>query len=146
MTVYSGLDAVSVGVYSALNVSPVTSLATGGLGDDIAQGTAFPFVLYEVHERPQFHMGSQPGRSGQLLEIELLVHVFAQDTATAGAMKTAQQVLDAVVGVLVSPPTVTGFSSWACFFDEAINLGDQLVAGIKVKELVGRFRLFVELQ
>jgi hypothetical protein len=54
--------------------------------------------------------------------------------------------MNAVIGALATAPTVTGYSSWAIFHDDTINLGDQLVAGVKVKELVARFRLFVELQ
>lgn len=141
MTSYSALSPASVGLYAALNVAAVTSLALGGVGDDIGQGTLFPFVLYEVHEKPVMHMGSQPGRSGQLPQVDVLVHVFSQ----YGGLKEAQTVMDAVIGALVSPPAVTGYASWAIFHDETINIGDQLVAGVKVKELVARFRLFVEL-
>lgn len=142
MTSYSALSPVSAGIYTALNVLAVTSLATGGVGDDIAQGTGFPFVLFTVHERPIAHMGSQPGRSGQLPEIDLTISVFSQ----YGGMREAQAVMDAVIGALVVPPVVAGYSSWAIFHDETLNLGDQLIAGSKVKELVARFRLFAELQ
>lgn len=141
MTSYSALAPASAGLYAALNVPAVTSLALGGVGDDIGQGTAFPFVLFEVHETPIGHLGSQPGRSGQLPQIDVLVHVFSQ----YGGMKDAQAVMAAVIGALVSPPAVTGYASWAIFHDSTINLGDQLVAGVKVKELVARFRWFVEL-
>jgi hypothetical protein len=41
---------------------------------------------------------------------------------------------------------VTRVLELGVFHDETINVGDQLVAGLKVKELVARFRLFVELQ
>lgn len=141
MTSYSALAPVSAGIYTALNVAAVTDLATGGVGDDIAQGTGYPFVLYEVHETPIAHMGSQAGRSGQLPQIDLVVHVFS----TFQGLSEAQAVMNAVIGALVTPPTVTGYSSWAIFHDDTINLGDQIVAGVKVKELVARFRLFVEL-
>lgn len=147
MTSYSALSPVSAGVYAALNVAAVTALATGGVGDDIGQrvtaadGSFATFVLYEVSEKPVMHMGSQAGRSGQLPELDLLVHVFTQ----FDGMSSAQAVMNAVIGALVTPPTVSGYSSWAIFHDETIPLGDQLVAGLKVKELVARFRLFVEL-
>lgn len=139
---YSALDAVSLGVFAALNIPAVIALAPGGIGDDIAQGTGYPFVLYEVHEKPVMHMGSQPGRSGQLPQIDLIAHVFSQ----YAGMSEAQAVMNQVIAALATPPALTGYSSWAIFHDETINLGDQVVAGLKVKELVGKFRLFVELQ
>lgn len=139
MTTYSALDAVSSGIFAALNIAAVTALATGGVGDDIAQKTAYPFVLYEVHEKALGGFGTKPGR-GQLPQIDLLVHVFSQYEG----LSEAQGVMDQVLKALADPPAVTGYSSWAIFHDETINLGDQIVAGIKVKELVARFRLFVE--
>ena len=54
--------------------------------------------------------------------------------------------MDKVIELLADPPSVTGYSSWAIFHDETQNLGDQIVAGLKVKELVAMFRLYVELQ
>ncbi len=140
MTSYSALSAVSVGVYAALNVSAVTTLATGGVGDDIAQGTGFPFVLFEVDETPKGGFGTRPG-VGQLPQVDLTVHVFSKYEG----MSEAQAVMNQVIGALATPPTVSGYSSWAIFHDETLNLGDQLIAGIKVKELVARFRLYVEL-
>lgn len=142
MTSYSALSPVSVGVYTALNVAAVTNLATGGVGDDIAQGTGYPFVLFEVHERPIGGFGTKPGTVGQLPVVDLLVHVFSQFQG----LSEAQGVMNQVIGALTTAPTVSGYSSWAIFHDETINLGDQTVAGVKVKELVARFRLYVELQ
>ncbi len=140
MTSYSALSPVSVGVFTALNVSAVTTLATGGVGDDIAQGTGYPFVLYEVHETAAGGFGTKPGLR-QLPQIDLIVHVFSQYEGSS----EAQAVMNAVIGALATPPTVSGYGSWAIFHDETINLGDQIVSGLKVKELVARFRLFVEL-
>lgn len=141
MTSFSALSPVSVGIYTALNVAAVTTLALGGVGDDIAQGTGYPFVLFEVHEKPMGGFGTKPGVSGQLPQIDLLLHVFSK---WAG-LKEAQAVMDAAIGALATPPAVIGYASWAIFHDDTIDLGDQLVGGVKVKELVARFRLFVEL-
>lgn len=141
MTSYSALSPVSVGIYTALNVAALTVLAPGGVGDDIAQSTGYPFVLYEVHETREGGFGTKPG-TGTLPQIDLRVHVFSQFEG----FSEAQAVMGKVIELLKDPPTVTGYSSWAIFHDETINLGDQIVAGLKVKELVGMFRLFVELQ
>lgn len=129
-------------MFAALNVAAVTALAPGGAGDDISQNTAYPFVLFELHEKPIGGFGTRPGVSGQLPQIDLIVHVFSQ----YGGMRETQAVMDAVIGALATPPPVVGYSSWAIFHDETIDLGDQDVGGVKVKELIARFRLFVELQ
>ncbi len=139
MTSYSALSSVSAGIFAALNVAGLTALAPGGVGDDIGQNTGYPYVLYEVSERAMGGLGTKPG-VGQLPEIDLRVHVFSQYEG----MKEAQAVMDKVMQLLADPPSVTGYSSWAIFHDETINLGDQIVNGVKVRELVGLFRLYVE--
>lgn len=139
MTSYSALSPVSAGIYAALNVAGLLALATGGVSDDIAQGTGYPFVLFEVHETASGGFGTKPG-TGQLPQIDLLVHVFSQFQG----MSQAQAVMGKVLELLKDPPAVTGYSSWAIFHDETLNLGDQNVGGVKVKELLARFRLFVE--
>jgi hypothetical protein len=140
LTSYSALSPVSDAIYTALNVAALTALAPGGVSDDIGQNTSYPFVLYEVHETRAGGFGTKPGVK-QLPEIDLLVHVFSQ----YAGMTEAQSVMDQVCKLLADPPTVSGYGSWAIFHDDTINLGDQIVAGLKVKELVARFRLFVEL-
>jgi len=85
-------------------------------------------------------LGTRAGR-GQLPQIDLLVHVLSQFEG----LSEAQAVMGKVIELLVNPPAATGYASWAIFHDETITLGDQIVAGVKVKELVARFRLFVEL-
>jgi hypothetical protein len=139
MTSYSALSPVSVGIFAVLNVAGLTALATGGVCDDVAQNTGYPFVLYEVHERAIGGFGTKPGTK-QLAEIDLMVHVFSQFQG----MSEAQSVMDKVIELLKDAPAVTGYSSWAIFHDETLNLGDQDVGGVKVKELVARFRLYVE--
>src|SRR2546428_9469626 len=66
---YTTLFRSSAGIYAVLNVAALLALAPGGVGDDIAQGTGYPFVLYEVHETPQGGFGTKPG-TGQLPQIE----------------------------------------------------------------------------
>jgi len=139
VTSYSALSPVSAGVYTVLNVAALTALAPGGVGDDIAQGTGYPFVLFEVHEQAQGGLGTKPGL-GQLPAIDLRVHVFSQFEGYS----EAQAVVAKVIQLLAEAPTVTGYASWAIFHDETVNLGDQIVAGVKVKELVALFRLYVE--
>ena len=140
MSVYLSLDPVSAAVFTTLNVSAVTTLAPGGVCDDVAQSTGYPFVLYEVAERFVGGMGMKPGTAGRLMEVDLRLHVFSQ---YQGFIE-AQQVMAAAIQLLADPPTVTGYSSWAITHDETIPIGDSIVAGLKVKELVGLFRLYVQ--
>jgi hypothetical protein len=142
VTSYSALSPVSVGVYTALNVAAVTSLARAASATTSRRAPGIRSCSTRCTRQPQAHMGSQPGRSGQLPQIDLTVHVFSQ----FAGLSEAQAVMNAVIGALATAPAVTGYSSWAIFHDDTINLGDQLVAGVKVKELVAKFRLYVELQ
>jgi hypothetical protein len=142
VTSYSALAPVSAAVFAALNVAALTAIAPGGVTDDVPQGAAFPVVLYEVSERPHGGFGTKPGVVGQLPEVELTVHVYSQ----YGGMVEAQTVMAKVIELLASPPAVTGYASWAIFHDETIPVGDELLAGVKVKELVAKFRLYVEAQ
>ena len=139
MTVYSSLNAVSVALYGLLNVVTLTALGVT-VCDDIGQSTAFPMLFFEVQEKNLGGMGTKPANK-RVLEVDVRLHVYSQH----GGMKEAQTILSAAIGLLRDPPpTITGFSSWAIFHDEIIPLGDQLVAGQKVKELVGMARLYVE--
>jgi len=137
---YSALAPVSAAVYAALNVAALTAIAPGGVCDDVAQSTGFPFVLYDIDEEPQQGFGVQPGVAGWLPQINLTVHVYSQYQGLA----EARSVLAKVTELLQQPLPVDGFSSWAIFYDGAIPIGDELVAGVKCKELVGKYRLFVE--
>ncbi len=140
MSAYLSLSPVSAAVYTALNVAALTALAPGGVHDDIRQASLFPHVFFQVMEADQFGgFGTRPGL-GQLPEVRLDVHVFSKGIG----MKEAQAVMAKVHELLVSPPAVTGYSSWAIFHDRTISFPDEELAGVKVKELVSQYRLYVE--
>lgn len=152
MTSYSALAPVSAGIFTVLNVAALTALAPGGIGDDMAQravapgvdgnDSGYPFVLFTVDEDDLGGFGSPSGTAGKVFEIDILVQVFSKFEG----MSEAQGVLAKVIELLKTPPAVTGYASWAIFRSgKSINLGDQIVAGVKVKELAQRFKLFVEL-
>ena len=135
---YLALSPVSVGIYTALNVAALTTLAPGGIVDDVAQGTSFPFVWYEVREsRDVRGFGT-----GGLPEIELRVHTFSQYEG----MKEAQAINQKVIELLRDQAiTVTGYDqAGLCFYDETVPLPDEELNGVKVKELVSFFRIYVE--
>jgi hypothetical protein len=130
---------VSAAVYTTLNVAALTALAPGGVGDAIEQLTVFPNVLYEVRERIVGGFGSKPGTGKRTLEIDLRLHVFSQH---AGFIE-AQQIMAKCIELLADAPAVTGYGSWAIFHDETVPLPGEMVAGQRVNELVGLFRLMV---
>lgn len=138
MTVYSALSPVSAAVYTALNVSALTALAPGGVGDDVAQGTGYPFVLYDVAETPLHGLGTKPG-TGRTLEMSLRLHVYTQ----YDGMSQAQAVMAKAIQLLADAPAVTGFGSWAIFHDETVPVGAEVIAGVPVNELVANLRLYV---
>lgn len=140
MSAYLSLSPVAAAIYGALNVAGLLALAPGGVYEDVKQGATFPYVFFEVGEEAQLGgFGTRPGLS-QLPEIGLRVHVFS----TAAGMKEAQAVMAKVHELLVTPPAVTGYSSWAIFHDQTFAFPDELVGGVKVKELVSLYRLYVE--
>lgn len=142
MTSYSALSAVSVGVYTALNVAALLAVAPGGVGDDIAQGTGYPFVLYEVNDDgPQGGFGTTtPGSLGAMPKIALRVFVFS----TFQGFSEAQGVMAIVTQLLVTPPTITGYACWAIWKHETISIADSEIAGVKVKELTANWTLDIE--
>lgn len=136
---YLSLSAVSAAIYTALNVSGLTALATGGIHDSVLpQATTYPCVMFVVSEdRDAGSFGSS--RSKRPL-ISLRVHVFS----TYVGMSEAQSVMKKVVELLEAPLTVSGYNNWAIFYDSTTPLPDQVVAGEVVQELVAEFRLYVE--
>lgn len=140
MTVALSLMAVSTALATVLNVPAITSLATGGVFDDLPDSPTFPCVLVSVGENQQVGgLGTKPGH-GNLPEVGVRVHVFTQ----AAGFRAAQVLMDQVILALADPPAVSGFGSWAIFHDATTPLTDQMVAGVKVQELVSDFRLYVE--
>ena len=139
MSTYSSLDAVSAAIYTTLNVAGLTALATGGVGDAIEQLTSRPCVLYEVSERIVGGLGSKPGTGKRTIQVDLRLHAFSEYQG----FYEAQQVIAKCIELLADAPAVTGYGSWAIFHDETIPLGGELVAGVRVNELVANCRLYV---
>ncbi len=149
MTTYSALSPVAVGVKAALSVSSVTSLATGGVGDDVQQTTAFPYVLYEVSDDSSMTgFGTQPGRPGFLSNLRVRINCFSQ----YGGGKEVRAICAACIGAFLvafdkDNPTVTITGHKLCDFvwqnqSEPI---DSIVNAVKVKEVVADFAMRVEL-
>lgn len=144
MSAYFALGPASVAVFTALNVSSLTSsLAPGGVHEVLPQGVTYPAVLFSLAEGRQLGgLGTKPG-SGQLPEIELRVHVFDD----YHGLKRCQAAMSEVVRLVTAGPlTVSGyrFCGGETFYDDALPLRDEVVAGERVQELVANFRFYVE--
>lgn len=134
------LNAVSVAVYTTLNVAGLLALAPGGVHDSLPQNRAFPMLFFEVSETDQLGgFGTRPG-AGQLPEVRIRLMVYTQEFG----MKTAQQVMNKAIELLRTPPVVAGFRSWEIFCDATTPLPESVIAGDKVQELVTDMRLYVE--
>jgi hypothetical protein len=132
------LGPVSAAVYGVLSGDSTLSTAVGGrIYDDVRQGAIFPYVWYEAREREARGFGT-----GTLPEVEVRVHVFS----TYRGSKEAQDILDRVIVLLKdSAVTVAGFAHCGrVLYEEAVLLPDEDVNGVKVREIVGLFRLWVE--
>jgi hypothetical protein len=135
---YSALSPASEAIYAALNVPELLALAPGGVGDDVAQGTGYPFVEYSISEAPIGQMGGRPG-AGRTLELALRLRVYTQYVGK----RQAQAVMGTAIQLLVVPPPMTGFDSWAIFHDDTVDGGKIEIAGVVVNELDANLRLFV---
>lgn len=139
MPIYSALNPVAAAVMTALNVSDVTTLATGGIHDDVPQGVAFPLVLFDLNEKPITRFGTRPGLDG-MWELSLRLHIYSQ----YAGWKEARAILEACIARLVLPLTVSGLACYAQFIEDAQQLPDQNLAGEVCKELIQNARLIVE--
>lgn len=137
---YLSLGPVSAAIFTALNVPAFLALCAGGAHDAIPQQTVFPMLLFVVSETAQVGgLGTKPGH-GRAPEVTIRFHVYSQYEG----LKECQAILAKAIELLVEPPAVTGYSSWAIFHDEPIPVGAEVVAGIEVQELTHRMRLYVE--
>jgi len=132
------LQPVSAGIYTLLNVAALTALATGGISDDTAQQTMFPFVWYEVAESADVRGFG----TGGLPEIDLRVHVFSTYEGMRETQLIGQQVIALLKDQIV---TVSGYTHCGhIFYDRTVPLPDEMLNGVKCHELVSFFRLYVE--
>lgn len=134
---YLALGPVSVGLYTLLNVAGLTALVGTRIYDDVPQAPTFPFVWYEIREREQRGFGT-----GGFPEIEVRVHAFSQ---YEGA-KEAQSIIQKVIQLLRDQAvTISGYNqAGRIFYDETVLLPNEVIDGVKCRELVASFRIYAE--
>lgn len=131
------LNPVAAAVYTALNVEAVTNKAIGGVHDDLPQTVTLPCVLFSVHERPAGGFGTVA-----LPEIDLRVHVYSQYAGWKEAHAVMQQV---ILKLKDRALTVSGYTqAGLVFYDGTQSVGESMIRGVKCKELMAMFRVYVE--
>lgn len=133
---YSSLSAVGTAVYSALNVAGLTALATGGIYDAVPQTAVLPFVWYQVEEEDIGGLGTKA-----LNEVSLEVHSFS---AYDGQAQNHAIIKKAIELLRYTTPAVTGYSTWFLVHDDTTAIPDQVINGVPCRELIARFRVYVE--
>lgn len=134
---YLSLSPVAVGLYSKLNVAGLTALVGSRIYDDVPQAPTYPFVWIEVNEQDVRGFGTRG-----LPEVEVRVHAFS----TYAGMKEAQQITQKVIELLRDQAvTVSGYTqAGLVFYDTTVSLPNEMINGVKVREVVSMFRIYVE--
>lgn len=132
------LGPASVGIYTALNVSALTSLVSTRIYDDVPRAPTYPFVWYEVEETQDVRGFG----TGGLPEIDLRVHVFS----TYQGMSEAQAIGKAAIGLLKDQAiSISGYAqAGKVFYDRTLVFDGVEIEGVKVRELVAMFRIYAE--
>lgn len=144
MSAFLSLAPVSEAVFAALNVAAMHEVATGGAHQDTPATVLDDWLLFEVRESGQLGgFGTSPGQ-GQLPELGLRLHAFSR----YGGFARCHAILAKAIELLWTPGALAVSGYAVCgeqpFFDDVTPLTDELVAGVKFKELVANLRLYVE--
>jgi len=135
---YLSLSPVGIGVYERLNVGSMIALVGDRIYDDVPQAPTFPFVWYEVLE-------SQDVRGfggGGFPEVQLRVHAFSTYEGSSEAQAVARKAIELLRDQEL---TVTGYAqAGTVFYDQTLTFSDQIIQGVKVREVVAQFRVYVE--
>lgn len=138
----SPLSAIATALYAALNVDDLLALAPGGVHDDVPQAPTFPFVLLDLQATFTGGLGTTWSRGNGCWELPLRLHIYSQYEG----WQEAQHILSGIVTLMDAglPMDGSDYTVSATFNDDAIQLPDQLIAGVKCKELVLNARIYAE--
>lgn len=135
------LSPVSAGVYTALNVSAITSIASGPYDTEAPQGATFPYVWFVVTEENARGFGR-----GQLAQIALRVHAASTSSSTKGAAKEVQTILSAAKNLLEDHTlTISGFTQQGeIVYVDTTEPFPSEIGGKACWEAVANFTLWVQ--
>lgn len=131
------LSAVSVGIFTALNVAGLTALVSTRIYDDIPRNPAYPLVMYSVDKERARVQGTS-----ELAMVDLRVSALSQSATLAEA-----QAICAKVEELLSNATLTvaGYRmAGTVFHADTIKIGQTEINGEKVNEIVAMFYFWLE--
>ena len=131
----SALESVAEAVYTALNVSTLTTIATSGVFSHVPQGTEAPFVWFTVSER------DVDGTFAQVFK-ECLIRVHAY-SGYEGEQE-AQQMINAAVSLLRdTTPSVDHHTAVMLRHEDSSSFGTETINGKPIVHLAADFRLTV---
>lgn len=140
MIAASPLSAIATALYAALTVDDLLALAPGGVHDDVPQAPTFPFVLFDLQATFTGGLGTTWSRGNGCWELPLRIHIYSQYEG----WQEAQGILAAIVTLIDDGLSAGDYTVSATFNDDAVQLPDQLIAGVKCKELVLNGRIYTE--
>jgi hypothetical protein len=140
----SALQPVAEAIFARLNVAslkaayPTGAGAVGGVTENPAQGTTFPFLWFELSGTDIGGLGQGP----DLTRIELRLHVFSQ---YAGMLEARRIMREAIRLLRYTQPTVAGYRLAVIGRpQDEVPLPFEELNGVAVKELVTVWDLFAE--
>lgn len=126
------LSAVSVGVFSALNVAGLTALVGTRIYDALPRTPTYPCIEYTVGETEARGMGTS-----EMPEIDLRVSVYSTSETGAQAQAIIAKVKDLLKDVAL---TVSGYqASGRLVWRETVPIGETEINGVVVREWVVLF-------
>ena len=130
-------SAVSVGVYTALNVSGLTALVSTRIYDDFPRTPTYPFVSFALDETEARGMGT-----AELSMLTLRVSALSTSETWAEVETIAAKVKELLKDAAL---TVSGYqTAGKVFWRESLKLPGGVVNGVPVKEMVVACDVYVE--
>lgn len=144
MTSYSPLAPVSLAIYTVLNVAALTDLLLGGVNTVVPQGSARPYVYFEISNPKQLGgFGTWPGH-GDLPELELRVHGISDQQNVSECQALVAKAVELLFTTSISVSGYAVCSAGPLPAVQLLNLGDQVIANVVVHEEVAILTLVVE--
>lgn len=114
--------------------SGVTTLATGGVFNNVPQDTAYPYVVVGAPSETRWDTWGCPGKT---------VTVQVEAVSNARGDKEAVSILNACIGALhFQRPTVTDHDLAGIAYDEGQSYKDpEMVGGVPIYHATGIFRV-----
>jgi hypothetical protein len=130
---------IQTAIYAVLSAdATLTGLATGGVHNDIPDGSAYPHVLIsKATETPWHTFGG--ASSGLGWKDIIRIHVYSRYAGDLEAM----QIHERIVTLLnFQPLTVTGYANVSCEYEQLRVLVED-IDKIETRHLVGEFCVMV---